>query len=180
MRFIPALASLAVAGGLASIACSGRSEGPLPATASPPTLAAGEAVPWADIPAPLASRPQPAIPPLAASLSAPRSARPGDVLRYELTLRNTLEATYRWRGECPVFLAILQTQSPEPLNTAGNHQQLNCGPAQDIEPGGTARFEMELFIPPTVPAGEWILIWSFTAPGVPASAPAKASLVIHR
>ena len=178
MRVLSTLASIAVACGVASFACSGRSEGPV--EAAPRTMAAGESVPWADIPAPLASRPQPAIPSLAASLSAPRTARPGDVLHYEVTLRNALATTYRWRGECPIFLAILQTPSPEPLNTAGNHQQLNCGPAREIEPGGTARFEMELFIPPTVPAGEWLLIWSFTAPGVPASAPAKASLVIQR
>lgn len=164
-------------------ACAGRSQDSSrlnPAGPAVRTLAPGAVVPWADIPAPLESAAQPPIPALQPSLTVPSVARAGAELRYELTLRNTGAAVYRWSSNCPVFLAILQTPPPEPRNVAGNHQQLNCAPAADLPPGGEARFEMRLFVPLQVPTGDWTLMWSFTAPGRPASPPATASLTIER
>ena len=183
MRAPSALALVLIAGILLTSGCAGREEGSVrvePARSPAPTLAAGEIVPWADIPAPLATSPQPAIPPLTATLTAPTNARPGDELRYEVTLRNNADTTYQWLANCPVFLAILQTSPPEPRNVAGTHQQLNCGRARDLPPGGEARFEMRFFLPQAVPPGPWILTWSFVAPGQPASPPATSSLTIER
>ena len=183
MRAFHAMALLAVAGIAVTTACTGRgheTSPPTPGISPVPTLGAGDVIPWADIPAPLPTHAQPAIPPLAATLTTPASVRAGDDLKYEVTLRNMGDTTYRWTSECPVFLAILQTPPPEPRNVAGNHQQLNCGPARDLPPGGEVRFEMRLFVPREVPAGPWVLIWSFTKPGLPASPPATANLTIQR
>lgn len=183
MRASPTLASLVFVGAMLCAACTGRAENPshtMPPTSPIPTLAIGEIIPWADIPPPLATHPQPAIPPLSPSITAPATARPGEDLFYEVTLRNTTGATYEWATDCPVFLAILQTPEAEPRNVAGNHQQLNCAPARDLPPGGEARFEMRLFVPEQVPAGPWSLTWSFTATGLSASSPANANVTILR
>ena len=183
MRASSALASLFIGCALVVAACGERaadSSPGLPPKPPAPTLALGEIVPWADIPAPLETRTQPEIPPLETTLSGPSTVRAGETLRYELTMRNAADTTYRWPGDCPVFLAILRTAPPEPRNVAGTHQQLNCGPARDLPPGGEARFEMQLFVPREVPAGPWILALSFTQPGLPAFPPATASLTIER
>lgn len=183
MRAPPALASLVFVGALLCVACTGRAEDSshaTPETSPIPTLAVGEIIPWADIPPPLATHPQPAIPPLSPSITAPATVRAGEELRYEVTLRNTTGSIYEWTTGCPVFLAILQTPEAEPRNVAGNHQQLNCAPARDLPPGGEARFEMRLAVPEQVPAGPWSLTWSFTSPGLPASSPATANVTIQR
>ncbi len=183
MRSRSALLGFALATAQLAAACSGRDSND-PTRTSPgadaPTLAAGETVPWVDIPAPLSSAEQPPIPELGVILAAPATVRAGDELRYEVTFRNAGAKTFAWTGACPVFLATLQTPPPEPKNVTGNHQQLNCGRARDLGPGEQVTFEMRLSVPKEVPAGQWILTWSFTKPGSAASPPAKANLTIER
>ena len=183
MPRVSSLICVAIGSALLLSACgrqAAESSTALPSKSPAATLAAGEIVPWADIPAPLETRTQPEIPPLETKLSAPSTVRAGETLRYQLTVRNGALTTYRWPSDCPVFLAILQTAPPEPRNNAGTHQQLNCRLARDLSPGDEARFELLLALPPEVPAGQWILALSFTQPGRSASPPATASVTIER
>ena len=183
VRLSTVLGSSAVLTAVFATACSGNAVngGAISPSHSPvATLAAGATVPWADIPAPLASQPQPPIPDLVVVLNVPPTVRAGEDLRYEVTVGNGTKSLFSWTDGCPVFLATLQTPGPEPKNVTGNHQQLNCAPARDLQPEEKATFEMRLAIPGEVPAGPWILNWSFTAPGAPASPPAKANLTIQR
>ncbi|MEP7216609.1 MAG: hypothetical protein ABI782_10190 [Anaerolineaceae bacterium] len=182
MRRVSSMICVAIGSALLLSACGQQAAESSPAVHSKSpaaTLAAGEIVPWADIPAPLETRTQPDIPPLESTLFAPSTVRVGETLRYQLTVRNSAATTYRWPSGCPVFLAILQTAPPEPRNVAGNHQQLNCRLARDLSPGDEARFELLLLLPPEVPAGQWILALSFTQPGHSASPPATASLTVE-
>jgi uncharacterized repeat protein (TIGR01451 family) len=92
----------------------------------------------------------------------PLRGRPGELIRYRATLRNTgvVPVTF---AECPVF-----TQSiPSGTRIAQESRWiLPCAAAPRIDPGSSATFDMELEIPSDARIGRDTLLWSLQAPGV--------------
>jgi hypothetical protein len=156
------VAMLLLAGGVA-LDCSPRDGVEPGASTSNPVATVGPdgVVPWADLPLPL--HPIKAAPPwIVPSVSTLPAVRAGDTLEYQLSLRNEGGQDYA-PTDCPVYVAWLQDESPDPANVAGEPLTLNCLPAGHIAPGATARFAMEFWIPQGTPPGHWQLVWGFAS-----------------
>ena len=91
--------------------------------------------------------------PVFLSIDAPKSAKRGSTLVYYVTIRNDSTTTDYRLTPCPDYVEILG------LKRAIEEYRLNCGPAGDIMPGASVRFEMRLQIPPTMPVGLTSLRW---------------------
>lgn len=108
--------------------------------------------------------------PFALAVDAPSTARPGTVLRYRVTLRNTRRRAFRF-GACPTYF--------EELGAAHELHVLDCGPARTIAPDASVTFAMELRLPPTLRTGPDGIFWEL-GPGTYLPPSASARVVVTR
>ena len=141
------------------------------------TVAVGDIVPWANLGLP--GRPVKAAPDtLIAVIVAPGGVTAGEDLRYEVRLKNGGADAYH-PADCPIYLAWLHTVAEEPLNIAGEPLALNCLPSLPIQPGEEARFAMEFPVPPSTPAGTWVVAWGWATPTDTYGTLAKATIEVR-
>jgi hypothetical protein len=96
--------------------------------------------------------------PVAIRIEAPPTARRGELLSYEVTLRNfTRKPVKLERARCPTF-----TQG---LNYRGPTLYLNCRPAGVLERGESATFEMRYRVPRLARLGPQPFNWTLSPEG---------------
>ncbi len=95
-----------------------------------------------------------------ARIEAPASVRAGELLRYAVLLINMSvsdEIVPLSGSDCPIYR--------ESVGDASGQYVLNCGAATSSISGGHAiRFEMEINVPASAPAGPTSLVWRTTEP----------------
>jgi hypothetical protein len=92
----------------------------------------------------------------------PLRGRPGELIRYRATLRNTGVVPVVF-AECPIFTQSVQTGTPV---ATGSRWVLPCAGVPRIDPTTSATFDMELEIPPDARVGRSTLLWGLQASGV--------------
>ena len=97
---------------------------------------------------------------ITARIEAPASVRAGDVLRYAVLLVNTSgsdDVVPLSVSDCPIYR--------ESVGDVSGQYVLNCGAVTSSIPTGHAvRFEMEVNVPASTPAGPASLVWRTTEP----------------
>lgn len=110
-------------------------------------------------------------PPLQVTLVAPRSVRPGELLRYRVTIGNGGTRSYRF-PRCPVYWEGIRRELPEPVAPDDRRLhafRLNCSVVRTLPPMTERTFAMVLRVPATTRPGRGLLVWSFVPDPLPAS-----------
>ena len=98
---------------------------------------------------------------LSATIKAPSSVKPGDRLRYEVTITNNRSTDVAF-DPCPAYTENLAGTGIKAVGT----YLLNCGAAPSIAAGSSVTFEMVLDIPQWTQAGNAYLHWDFQDMGL--------------
>lgn len=100
---------------------------------------------------------------LSLALSSSGPAVPGAPYRYLVTITNVGTAVVSLHP-CPVYDTGLKSVAGSAVR-----YQLDCPAARPIDPGGSETFEMYVPIPPSVPAGQYLLNWGIEGSDVVAN-----------
>jgi hypothetical protein len=130
---------------------------------------------------PVTPPPPPYLPPphqFTPEVRLPAKVKAGELLRYEVTLRNVTAEPVRFGENCPAYREDLYPEQAltappppgkyerdEPATRGkpplGKHRYLlNCRPAGSIAPGAEVTFAMVLGVPASAEPGRYFLLWA--------------------
>jgi hypothetical protein len=91
------------------------------------------------------------------TVTVPKTATAGRTMDFQVALQNVYDRALQFAGNCPNYIEALA--GPNAWTTGKEWYVLNCGPIGVVQPGATVVLGMKIAIPPSAPAGAYILVW---------------------